>query len=244
MRRLGAELGVEAMSLYRHVESRTALLDAIAEHLVAEIEPGERTPEWPDALRAFAGELRALARRHPAAFTLVAMRVPADRLRSSVRFSLGASTGEAEVEDAIGRIVAVIRRIDPGDQAVLILSLSADLPEQKLFSLADDVIRPKLEQVNQVGLVEVIGGREREIHVELDRNKLKAYEIPATQIAARLKAGRALIIPGARHEILVEADVFRELFWAAFDSFIPGTAPGDVLPDRAEAEVAEAPAEA
>ena len=82
----------------------------------------------------------------------------------------------------------VIRRIDPGDQAVLILSLTADLPEQQLFALADDVIRPKLEQVNQVGLVEVIGGREREIHVELDRAKLKAYEIPATQVASRLTA--------------------------------------------------------
>ena len=82
----------------------------------------------------------------------------------------------------------VIRRIDPGDQAVLVLSLTADLPEQKLYSLADDVIRPKLEQVNQVGLVEIIGGREREIHVELDRAKLKSYEIPATQVASRLKA--------------------------------------------------------
>jgi len=82
----------------------------------------------------------------------------------------------------------VIRRIDPGDQAVLILSLTADLPEQKLFQLADDVIRPKLEQVNQVGLVEVIGGREREIHVELDRKKLKLYEIPASQVASRLKS--------------------------------------------------------
>jgi HAE1 family hydrophobic/amphiphilic exporter-1 len=67
----------------------------------------------------------------------------------------------------------VIRRIDPGDQAVLVLSLDAKLDDQKLFLLADKVIRPKLEQVNQVGLVEVIGGREREIHVELDRRKLK-----------------------------------------------------------------------
>ena len=31
MRRLGAELGVEAMSLYRHVPSRDALLDALAD---------------------------------------------------------------------------------------------------------------------------------------------------------------------------------------------------------------------
>jgi AcrR family transcriptional regulator len=75
MRRLGAELGVEAMSLYRHVGSRQALLDRVADRLAAEIEPDARAAEWPDALRALASEVRALARRHPAAFTLVGVRV-------------------------------------------------------------------------------------------------------------------------------------------------------------------------
>ncbi len=43
--------------------------------------------------------------------TLVAMRVPDDRLRSSVRFSLGAFTTEAEVDEAIGRVAAVVSRL-------------------------------------------------------------------------------------------------------------------------------------
>ncbi len=42
---------------------------------------------------------------------LQAMRVPDDRLRSSVRFSLGAGTTEAEVEDALRRTVEVVARI-------------------------------------------------------------------------------------------------------------------------------------
>jgi lysophospholipase len=47
---------------------------------------------------------------------------------------------------------------------------------------------------------------------------------PATErFAARLKAGHAIVIPGARHEILMETDHIREQFWAAFDAFIPGT---------------------
>lgn len=80
----------------------------------------------------------------------------------------------------------VIRRIDPSDQPVLTLSLTADLPEGKLFDVADDVIRPRLEQVSKVGLVEVIGGRKREIHVSLDRNKLKSHEISATSVVNKL----------------------------------------------------------
>jgi lysophospholipase len=54
----------------------------------------------------------------------------------------------------------------------------------------------------------------------------------AERFAARLKTGRALIFRGARHEILMEIDAYRDQFWAAFDAFIPGTAPGDVLPAR------------
>ncbi len=44
--------------------------------------------------------------------TLRAMRVPADRLRSSVRFSLGAGTAEGDVDEAIRRVVAAVGRID------------------------------------------------------------------------------------------------------------------------------------
>jgi len=43
------------------------------------------------------------------------------------------------------------------------------------------------------------------------------------RLAARLKAGHAIVIPGARHEILMERDAIREQFWAAFDAFIPGS---------------------
>ena len=46
----------------------------------------------------------------------------------------------------------------------------------------------------------------------------------AERFAARLKAGRAIVVPGAEHELLMERDDVRALVWAAFDAFIPGTA--------------------
>lgn len=42
------------------------------------------------------------------------------------------------------------------------------------------------------------------------------------RFAARLKTGQALVLPTARHEILMESDDIRARFWAAFDAFIPG----------------------
>ena len=47
--------------------------------------------------------------------TLIAMGVPEDRLRSSVRFSLGAFTTEAEVDEAIARVAAVVARLFESD---------------------------------------------------------------------------------------------------------------------------------
>jgi lysophospholipase len=43
------------------------------------------------------------------------------------------------------------------------------------------------------------------------------------RFAARLKAGHAIVFPGARHEVMMERDAIRELFWAAFDAFVPGS---------------------
>ncbi len=43
------------------------------------------------------------------------------------------------------------------------------------------------------------------------------------EYAKRLRSGRALTIDGARHEILQEADLYREQLLAAFEAFIPGT---------------------
>ncbi|MBN9672404.1 alpha/beta fold hydrolase [Roseibium aggregatum] len=39
---------------------------------------------------------------------------------------------------------------------------------------------------------------------------------------ARTKAAAYVEIPGAGHEIMMERDIYREQFWAAFDAFIPG----------------------
>ena len=43
------------------------------------------------------------------------------------------------------------------------------------------------------------------------------------EFAVRLRAGSHLIVPGARHELLIEQDRFRMQALVAFDAFVPGT---------------------
>lgn len=81
----------------------------------------------------------------------------------------------------------VIRKIDPADQPIVTIAVESNLPDGELYQIVDKKIKPQFEQVNQVGLVEIIGGRKREIKVELDRNKLKSREISANQVVSRLQ---------------------------------------------------------
>ncbi|MBI2520816.1 MAG: efflux RND transporter permease subunit [Bdellovibrio sp.] len=104
---------------------------------------------------------------------------------------------------------SVIRRIDPADQPIITMSLKADLAEAELFDLANLVVKPKFEQVLSVGMVEIIGGRKREIRVELDLKKLKEREISALQIADSLgKSG--MNIPVGKMDVTQKQEtVFR-----------------------------------
>ncbi len=71
MRRLGADLGVEAMSLYRHVPGKTALLDGVIERVFAELQRNVDHLDWRDAFRSLAHSFLELMRRHPHAIPLV-----------------------------------------------------------------------------------------------------------------------------------------------------------------------------
>jgi lysophospholipase len=43
------------------------------------------------------------------------------------------------------------------------------------------------------------------------------------EFGSRLPAGSLLVVPGAKHEVMMELNQYRSQFWAAFDAFIPGT---------------------
>jgi lysophospholipase len=52
----------------------------------------------------------------------------------------------------------------------------------------------------------------------------KVVSIEAVErLAGELRTGSFVLIPGARHEILMERDRLREQYWAAFDAFVPGS---------------------
>jgi len=76
MRKLGAELGVEAMSLYHYVTNKSDLLDAVADHLYGVIDlPTSLDPlDWERAIRLGLDAFHDVLLEHEAALELFASR--------------------------------------------------------------------------------------------------------------------------------------------------------------------------
>lgn len=72
MRRLGADLGVEAMSLYRYVQSKSALLDDVVADLLLRLDLPEPSSDWQANVREGCRRYRALLLEHPNAVPLFA----------------------------------------------------------------------------------------------------------------------------------------------------------------------------
>ncbi|MFN8790060.1 MAG: efflux RND transporter permease subunit [Bdellovibrionales bacterium] len=104
----------------------------------------------------------------------------------------------------------VIAKVDPSAQPIMAVAISSNLKGGELFDLANEVIRPQLEQVNQVGRVEVVGGRKREIQIQLDREKLAQREMSAAQVATAL-ANAGQNVPAGKVNQAKNEMVFRTL---------------------------------
>ncbi len=74
MRRVGRELGVEAMSLYNHVRDKEDILDGLTQLVMSGFEIPAATGEWQADVREMAREWRRLLRLHPAVMQLLAER--------------------------------------------------------------------------------------------------------------------------------------------------------------------------
>lgn len=74
MRRLGSELDVEAMSLYKHVAGKDDLLNGMVDAVITSIDVPEAGTDWREAMRRRASSARSVLLRHSWAIALVEAR--------------------------------------------------------------------------------------------------------------------------------------------------------------------------
>jgi HAE1 family hydrophobic/amphiphilic exporter-1 len=82
----------------------------------------------------------------------------------------------------------VIQRFDTGAVPVATIALASDLPKDELTRIADKIVKQELQQVPGVGQIDMLGGQEREIRVEVDPGKLTKYGLAVGDVVDTLRA--------------------------------------------------------
>jgi HAE1 family hydrophobic/amphiphilic exporter-1 len=111
-----------------------------------------------------------------------------------------------EVRDRVALVAAslpetaeapVIQKFDPGAMPILQIAVSGNRPLRELTQIADEQIKQRLESVNGVGQVQLVGGADREIQVRLDPDLMRSFNITVTEVAAALRQ-QNLELPAGR----------------------------------------------
>lgn len=126
----------------------------------------------------------------------------------SMEFELGTNLDVA-ISDVRGKVDAarralpddvespVIQKIDVGAQPILYMGLSSKRPPRELRELVDDVVKDRLGKLKGVAAVNVTGGEQREIQINVDKSRLEAYGVSINQVSQALTAGN-LNMPSGR----------------------------------------------
>lgn len=94
----------------------------------------------------------------------------------------------------------LITKVDPGAVPILYLAVKGkDVSVRDLTEVADKKVRRQLETISGVGSINLIGGRERQIHVSMDPLALRAAGITAVDVMNTL-ASQNLMTPGGNLE--------------------------------------------
>ena len=89
----------------------------------------------------------------------------------------------------------VVDKIDPDSAPILQIALSSPGNIRDTTEYADKVLRRQLENITGVGQVTVVGGRKRQINIDLDPVKMQAYGITAVEVQNSLRT-QNIQVPG------------------------------------------------
>lgn len=127
-----------------------------------------------------------------------------------VNFDLDRNLDSAaqDVRDKINRVLPLlpktidlptIEKLDADAAPIMTLSISSKRSVREMTEYTDKVLRRQIESVNGVGQALIVGGRKRQINVNLDGNKLRAFNLTVPQVAQAIQTQNTEV-PGGRIE--------------------------------------------
>jgi HAE1 family hydrophobic/amphiphilic exporter-1 len=129
---------------------------------------------------------------------------------SSVRVSFSWGTNldaaAADVRDRMDRVISLLpdeadrptlRKFDLAAFPILIMGVSSDLDPLDLRKIIDDQVKYRFERIPGVASLMVHGGREREIHVNVDIEKTRSLGLALDRVIARIRSGNVNMPAGS-----------------------------------------------
>lgn len=127
-------------------------------------------------------------------------------IRIEFDLSKDGNVAAQEVQNKINQIVndlpssakvPVITKMDPDASSVLQIAISANRSTRDVTMIADKLIKQKLENCSGVGQVKIQGGANREIHIIVDPERLRAYGLTVTDLFNAMSS-QNMEMPGGR----------------------------------------------
>ncbi len=132
---------------------------------------------------------------------------------------IDANIAAIDVKDKIDQILVnlpddlekpIISKFDPFDEPIVSLAVTGDCSPEELRQLVDNELKDRFAQISGVAKVDVRGGREREIHVNLNTEKMAAHNLTIFQVTTLLTAQNFSIpggyLTGERKEYSIKVD--------------------------------------
>jgi HAE1 family hydrophobic/amphiphilic exporter-1 len=119
------------------------------------------------------------------------------RLRITFTWGTDLDAASNDIRDRLDRVIQripedaerpTLRKFDLASFPVLILGASSNLDPVQMRRIIDDQIKYRIERIPGVASLDVFGGLNREIHVNLNADKIKALDLPMDMIIRRIRA--------------------------------------------------------
>lgn len=93
----------------------------------------------------------------------------------------------------------IVEKFDIDAAPIVALIVSGDMPMRQLTYIAKKTIKERLQRIRNVGQVKLVGGRERQIWLWIDRIKLEGYHLSVQDVENALRSEH-IEYPGGRVE--------------------------------------------
>lgn len=93
----------------------------------------------------------------------------------------------------------IVQKLDTDATPVLRIAVSAPRSLREVTDIADKQIKRQIEPISGVGNVDIVGGRQREVEVWVDPDKMRAFNVSAADVGNAVRL-QNMELPGGRIE--------------------------------------------